>query len=274
METWYPAAKRLPITTGEFWVNRGEPTTAIVEHITAGNDSRNHLQNVRNSSSVHFLIRDERGKAVVYQFMPIEWGAWGNGVANVSRYTPDWVRQRIQAGKNMNLCTISVEHESPYPMPHPYTDVMIDATIALNKWLISVVPTIKADREHVIGHYQIDGVNRPFCPGGPGGLLFPFDAVVAALQGSPQPEPPPANQTAIEVCHDNTGGFAQYGNPCEVDGAGRVKERTIVLPDVPGAPFQVAFYEKGVIVWRSDMGASRYNSGTWLLDSLVKLGEV
>jgi hypothetical protein len=105
-ETWYPAAKRLPITTREYWLKRGEPTIAIVEHITAGNDSRNHLQNVVNNSSTHFLIRDEAGKAVVYQFMPIEWGAWGNGVANVSRYSPQWVRDRIQAGKNMSRPTL------------------------------------------------------------------------------------------------------------------------------------------------------------------------
>jgi hypothetical protein len=104
-------------------------------------------------------------------------------------------------------------------------------------------------------------------------LLTKAGSYLETLKG-PQPEPPPANQTAIEAYHDTTGGFAQYGNPLEVDGAGRVKERTIVLPDVPGAPFQVAFYEKGVIVWRSDMGASRYNSGTWLLNTLVKHGEI
>lgn len=188
METWYPKAVRKPITTGEFWKDRGEPITAIVEHITAGSDSRNHLQNVSNGSSTHFLIRDEGNAAVVYQFMPIEWAAWGNGIANLSAYSPQWVVDRVHQGRNINLCTISVEHESPYPMPHPYTEAMIAATIELDKWLCDHVPTIKRDREHIIGHYQIDGVNRPFCPGGPGGKLFPFDRVVKALQGTSEPE--------------------------------------------------------------------------------------
>ncbi len=195
-ETWYPKAKRLPITTGEFWKSRSEPITAIVEHITAGSDSRNHLQNVSNGSSTHFLIRDEGNVAVVYQFMPIEWAAWGNGIANLSVYSPQWVVDRVHQGRNINLCTISVEHESPYPMPHPYSEAMIEATIELDKWLVSVVSTIKRDREHIIGHYQIDGVNRPFCPGGPGGKLFPFDRVVAALQAPPAPAPQTFDQYA------------------------------------------------------------------------------
>jgi hypothetical protein len=117
---------------------------------------------------------------------------------------------------------------------------MIDATIALNKWLISVVPTIKADREHVIGHYQIDGINRPFCPGGPGGLLFPFDAVVAAMQGSPQPEPPPANQTAIQqyaATHPYVG-LPLWG-----------AERAMILED--GNTYQTLLYERALLHWRS-----------------------
>lgn len=183
-ETWYPGAVRLPITTQEFFKVRAVPTISIVEHITAGTDSRSWLQNADNGSSVHFLIRVEGGRGVVYQFMPVEWAAWGNGRHSGASnpFMPQWVKNMINSGTNINHATISVEHEGVTPTAALYTGPMLDASIALNRWLVSVVPTLKVDREHIIGHYQIDHVNRPFCPGGAGGTLFPFDAVIAAMK--------------------------------------------------------------------------------------------
>lgn len=58
-ETWFPGAVRLPITTNEYYKKRAVPCISVVEHITAGTDSRGWLQNAENGSSVHFLIRVE-----------------------------------------------------------------------------------------------------------------------------------------------------------------------------------------------------------------------
>jgi N-acetyl-anhydromuramyl-L-alanine amidase AmpD len=187
-ETWYPAAVRLPISTREYFKDRGMPILAICDHITAGSDSRGWLQNADNQSSVHFLIRVERGAAVVYQFMPIEWAAWGNGrhSGTGNPFMPGWVRDQVRAGVNPNLFTVSIEHEGVVPKPELYTGPMLDASIALHKWLVNTVPTIPRDRDHVIGHYQIDHIQRPFCPGGAGGSAFPFGAIVAALQPAEQ----------------------------------------------------------------------------------------
>lgn len=279
--TWCPFAVKRPITTGEFWANPGEPKLAICEHITAGNDSRSFLQNTSNQSSTHFLIGIYDGKpdAIIYQFAPLEFAMWGNGITgNLDNPDmPKWVHDRIVAGRNMNLCTISVEHESPYPMPHPFDERILAASEKLNKWIKSVQPSVKS----ILGHFMIDNVRRPFCPGGPHGKDFPFARMEAAISNvppvpTPPPTPPPTpdTRTAIERYHDETGGFGEYGFALEVDGVERIKERTLQLPDVAGAPFQCGFYQKGVIVWRADLGASRYNSGAWLFNSLVKLGVI
>lgn len=273
--TWCPFAIASPITTGEFWANPPEGKVAICGHITDGNDSRNHGQNVANSSSFHFLIGIYGGRLELHQFMPIEYAAWGNGIVGTlnNPYMPAWLRQKIVAKRNPNNFTISVEHESPYPMQNPWDPRIMDMSEKLTRWIKSVMPSVI----HYIGHFMIDDINRQFCPGGPGGKLFPFARMQAALGSNPPPLPPPPavdGRTAIERYFDETGALSQYGFPIEVDGTGRVKERTLKLPDVHGDAFQVAFYQKGVIVWRRDLGASRYNSGAWLLSTLSKYGEL
>jgi hypothetical protein len=188
---WYPKAERLPISTGEFG-SRGEfAPLAIVEHVTDGTDSRNHLQNVANDSSVHFLIRKD-GK--VYQFMDTDLKAWGNGIevfASLSDATPVWLRHWCEEHRrgpsfpgDPNLITISVEHEATMKAApfDGFTTAQIQASKDLNRWLIATHPTIKPDREHIIGHYQIQNLDRQFCPGGANGHLFPFGEIVAAAQ--------------------------------------------------------------------------------------------
>jgi hypothetical protein len=78
MDGWYPEAKQLFLTTGEFSA-RNMPILAVVDHVSAGKDSRHHGQHVNNQSSFHFLIRLEGGVAVIYQFMSVLVAAWANG---------------------------------------------------------------------------------------------------------------------------------------------------------------------------------------------------
>jgi Negative regulator of beta-lactamase expression len=241
-ETWYPAAKRLPITTKEYYKFRSSPIISICNHVTAGNDSRDWLQHADNQSSVHFLIRVESGAAVVYQFMPIEWGAWANGRVSNPNTTPSmpaWVKDMISRGININHATVSIEHEKPVPFNNDMHPAMLEATISLQRWLASTVPTIKVDREHIIGHYQIDNVNRAFCPGGAGGKGFPFAAIIAGVQTG-EPEPPPANQTAIQqyaAAHPYVG-LPLWG-----------AERAMILED--GREYQCLLYERALLHWRA-----------------------
>jgi N-acetylmuramoyl-L-alanine amidase len=63
---------------------------------------------------------------------------------------------------NPNRYTISIEHEGH--TGEPFTEEMYQATLWLHKELIQKWG-IPIDREHIIGHYQIDGCTRPHCPG-------------------------------------------------------------------------------------------------------------
>jgi N-acetyl-anhydromuramyl-L-alanine amidase AmpD len=222
---WYPKAIKLPISTAEYWTQRTQPILGICAHVTDGYDSRNLLQNANNGSSVHFLVRDEDGVGVVYQFMPVEWAAWGNGpVSPNNPYTPAWLQELIDQGVNPNMCTVSIEHERKWPFTTMPSEPMTQATIELQNWLCDNYPTIKRDRDHVIGHYQIDALTRANCPGGPGGLLFPFDRIVAVLQEHEVsryfPETGHSIGHAFLEFFDAHGGIAQFGYPLTEERAG------------------------------------------------------
>lgn len=249
--TWYPKAVRLPITTKEYSITRDVPLVSICDHITDGTDSRNHLQNVANQSSVHFLIREENGQGVVYQFMPVEWMAWGNGrYSNNNPYMPQWVKDLIAREININDATVSIEHERKWPFTTTLPEPMLSASIALHKWLGETFPTIKRDREHVIGHYQIDHVSRAHCPGGTGGKLFPFDTIIAAMNApAPAPIPPPPAfvtfpETGVSVQADfydywvSHGGLEIFGYPVKAEAPITINGLTLQAQSFERARFE------------------------------------
>lgn len=253
METWYPNAKRLPISTGEYWQNRGMPILAICDHITAGTDSRSFLQNANNGSSTHFLVRVENGVGVVYQFMPLEWAAWGNGITSGigNPYMPQWIRDKVAAGVNPNLFTVSIEHEGVTPTAEMYTGPMLEATTALQKWLCETVGTIEVDRDHIIGHYQLDHLRKVNCPGGPGGALYPFDTIIAAIKApAPVGDTYTDPVTGFSVSH----GFLVYwkdhpslGHPLSNEESGDSAPWN-ALPELQG--FVCQMFERGALAWK------------------------
>lgn len=263
MSGWYPGATKLPITTQEFYKTRAVPLVSICDHVTAGSDSRDWLQNANNQSSVHFLIRMEGGAAVVYQFMSVEMGAWGNGrYSSNNPYMPAWVKSQIARGININHATVSIEHEKPVPFNNDMPAPMLAASIKLHKWLIAEYPTIKPTRDFIIGHYQIDGVNRAFCPGGAGGKGFPFEEILAALQSAPQPpQPPPANQTAIQAY---AASHSYVGLPLWS------AEREMTLED--GRPYQVMLFERALLHWRPGEAVGEARIGAMWIQAIEALG--
>jgi N-acetyl-anhydromuramyl-L-alanine amidase AmpD len=106
----------------------------------------------------------------------MDWNAaWCNGVMHLPDLPVPWIRQCWFRHINPNLMTISIEHEGLTGVP--LTEAQIVSTIALHRLLMGKY-RIPRDRHGVVGHYQIDSVNKARCPG----AAFPWDRLMRAVQ--------------------------------------------------------------------------------------------
>ncbi len=139
-----------------FWAGRsGYKPEAFVIHIAEGTLEGGYawFNNPSSQVSAHYMVgKDGR----IWQFVKLEDTAWhAGGVDN-----PNW--SLLKAGVNPNLYTIGIEHEGF--TGQPWTNAMYNASAELigtigREW------GIKVDRDHIIGHYQLNSVNRSNCPG-------------------------------------------------------------------------------------------------------------
>jgi len=147
----------------------GKKIIAIVNHITAGTfpGCLSWMRNPQAKASAHYLVT-RQGK--IYQMVRDEDTSWHAGAVN----KPSWP---LYDGSNPNRYTIGIEHEA---LPgERLTEMQYQATLWLHKQLIAK-HGIPIDEGHIIGHYRIDSVNRPNCPG-PG---FPWQRLFSDLKGS------------------------------------------------------------------------------------------
>lgn len=148
---------------GDHWEGRqGNPIQAIVMHITDGETAAgafSHWLRPDVDASAHYVV-DKDG--VIFQAVLEEDAAWANGVVNKPDMSNDLVRYWVNSGVNPNLRTISIELVGKPGRPIPA------AEWAAAKWLVRDIhrrrPQITMTRACVIGHYQIDSVNRARCP--------------------------------------------------------------------------------------------------------------
>ncbi len=146
----------------------GRKIIAIVNHITAGTfpGCLSWMRNPQAKASAHYLVT-RQGK--VYQMVRDEDASWHAGAVN----KPNW---KLYDGTNPNRYTIGIEHECL--SGGLLTDAQYKATVELHKMLIAKY-NIPIDKDHIIGHYRIDSVNRPNCPG----PSFPWDRLFSDLKG-------------------------------------------------------------------------------------------
>lgn len=161
---------------------RGYAPEIIVNHITDGSAQSciSWFNSPSNTgSSAHFLVARD-GK--VYQFVAIEDNAWANGInaADMQNAKAAIVKAK---GVNPNWYSVSIEHEGIYKQTGgALTAEQLESTIMLHRYIIAYVKdkynkVIPADRQHILGHYEIDPRNKPNCPG----EKFPFDYIIVAL---------------------------------------------------------------------------------------------
>lgn len=168
--------------------NRWKPDM-IVSHITEGNfdGAVTWLSNPASGASSHFVVaKDGR----ITQLVDIKEAAWINGTSvdidkDTKRHYSKSTLAQVRARKtNANYYTIGIEHEGfSKDGQGRLTDIQLEATIWLHKHIIKEVKRlygidINLDRDHVVGHYQINPITKPNCPG----QYFQWDKLLAALR--------------------------------------------------------------------------------------------
>lgn len=177
----------------------------IVCHITEGSyaGAISWLCNPASKASAHFVVaKDGR----ITQLVELTDSSWCNGTStdpNSKVYHGKSTLKKVKARKtNANYYTVTIEHEGIWAQGKgKLTDAQLAATIELMKHIRAEVKRIygidiPVDREHIVGHYQVNPVTKPNCPGS----AFQWDAVIAALKGgSPATQQPAPASTLYRV---------------------------------------------------------------------------
>jgi N-acetyl-anhydromuramyl-L-alanine amidase AmpD len=147
----------------------GHLPVGIVDHIAQGTRAGvlSTFGDPTTKVSSHYLVcRD----GSVVQFVRESDTAWANGwdfKKGLAAYKPDLANRFLGDAwhnrVNPNLITISIEHEGM--SGEPFTPAQTWATCDLHVDIFKRHGWPSGDFERLLGHNQIDSVNRPFCPG-------------------------------------------------------------------------------------------------------------
>ena len=185
---WCPFATKRPITPNNYDVGRsGQKVKAVVLHIAAGSMAGIFPTfNVPNRlASAHFAVAKD---GTIEQYVSIDDTAYGVGMrySNGNWYNPRGVLAKpswtgLQPPLNPNLYTISVEHEGQ--PEDQWTQAMYDANNRLLQWIAAQIAITYIPRQTLIGHFEIDPVDRPNCPG----PNVQWDQIAADANGASAP---------------------------------------------------------------------------------------
>lgn len=144
---------------------------AVVNHIMQGyhQTALEWARQGHYGASWHFTIaRDGR----VWQHLELNDGGYHAGIG--ANRTPSW---KLWKGHDFNIngYTIGIEHEGKTGEPYPAAQMQASAKLAA--WLCEELG-IPADRDHLIGHYEIDSVDRPNDPG----PTWPWDRYIELVE--------------------------------------------------------------------------------------------
>ncbi|MEG0771085.1 MAG: peptidoglycan recognition family protein [Clostridia bacterium] len=172
--------------TPNFGDRRGYVPDLIVMHIAEGNfeGTVDWFSNKASSVSSHFLIgKDGR----IAQFVPINKAAFTQGTSvnpksNVY-FGLSTLPIVVERKTNANYYSISIEYEGFYKdTKGAITPEQFNSTIFLLKHINAEMQKvyntqIPLNREHIVGHYQINPKTKANDPG----EMFPFDEIIKAV---------------------------------------------------------------------------------------------
>lgn len=162
----------------------------IVWHIAEGsyNGTISWEKNPASQTSSHFVL-GKNGE--ITQLVPLNMAAWTQGVDPNKDMKPTNAYVKAHKGINPNLYCISIECEGKWSETKgKLTDKQLEAAAYLTSYIVEEVDRIygveiPVDREHMIGHCEINSVTRPHCPG----ELFPYDKLISMVTGKQPTQP-------------------------------------------------------------------------------------
>ena len=173
---------------------KGEIPIAFAEHITGSTaaSTDDWFRSPNNKvSSANFMVT-KLGK--IYQYVDIKNMSWCTGLTSGLKYaSSNLVHEKYPV--NPNKYTISIEHES---IDGVLTDIQLEASIWLHRDVIRQVKQmygndIKVDREHIIGHNEVDSKRKFYCPSNMGDKIqkFPMNDIIDEINEVDENEPTP-----------------------------------------------------------------------------------
>ena len=167
---WCPFATKKQIVSNNFDTGRsGQTVIAIVLHIADGQLAGVFptFNDPNHPTSAHFCVGK---KGEVEQYVSINDTAYGNGLAwkdgkwfnpRGIQVNPSWVD--LIPKINPNQYTISIVPEGK--PEDAWTDAMYDANTRVLQWIAGEIGIQYVVHRTLIGHYELNPVDRPNCPG-------------------------------------------------------------------------------------------------------------
>lgn len=133
---------------------KGYKPEVIVLHIMAGTltGTDSWFATTESQVSSHYGVGF---KGEVHQYVADENVAWANGIVNKPSF------KLYKPNVNPNLYTLSIEHEGQDLAKGPESQINASASLVRS---LAGRYGIPIDRDHIIGHYQVDATRKPNCP--------------------------------------------------------------------------------------------------------------
>lgn len=157
------------------------PTIIVCHSNSTYSSALNNFYDDKSEVSAHYVIRKD---GHVKQVVSLDDSSWANGTS--VRPESD-VYYKFSSSSlintvadNANYFTFSIEHES---FDGSLTDSQFASTVKVMKEIIKYVKDkydydFEIDREHIIGHCEINPIVRTKCPGD----KFPYDKIIEELK--------------------------------------------------------------------------------------------
>lgn len=136
---------------------------AIVNHIGEGTSASNLDYLTNGPVSCNAFIHED---GTIYELVPPEFAAWTNGDMKQPDRSNPLIRTWDDNGWNPNQRTYTIEHGgfSTQNKGGAWTPAQWTSTVWLQAWVCQQYG-LPIDRTHILGHFQINSVDKVNCPG-------------------------------------------------------------------------------------------------------------